>query len=186
MRQDKLTTQVSSGAGRCAVAGARPRPPDHRARPRDAGDARQQGGTVRPLLLKAGANLNKLRSELLSAARQAAEGRGHARGGACLERSAPPAQRHRQARAAARRSVHLERAVRARRLRGPRPARARPQGLPAWCAARSRRRSTKCAAARRSPIANAEEQRGGAREIHRRSHRARRLRQARSGHRSRR
>jgi ATP-dependent Clp protease ATP-binding subunit ClpB len=77
-----------------------------------------QGGTVRPLLIKAGADVNKLRSELACAARQAAEGRGRSGRGACLERLDAAAEHHRQARAAARRSVHLERAFRARGVRG--------------------------------------------------------------------
>ena len=48
-----------------------------------AGDARSQGGGVRPLLLKAGVDVNRLRTRSATAGRPA-EGRGHRRGCAGL------------------------------------------------------------------------------------------------------
>ena len=77
----------------------------------------QQGGTARPLLEKAGANVAKLRSELAAALDRTPEGGRIGRRGAARQRSQQAAECHRQARPAARRSVHLERAVRARGLR---------------------------------------------------------------------
>ncbi len=121
--QDKLTSRFQQALADAQSLARRPRPPVHRAGPRACWRcSTAQGGTVRPLLLKAGVDVNKLRSELLTQ-RSTGCPRSRARPGEVhvsndLNRAA---QRHRQARAAARRPVHLQRAVRARRLRGPHP-----------------------------------------------------------------
>ena len=47
----------------------------------------QQGGTARPLLEKAGAQVAKLRSDLAGGARSVAQGRGIGRRGAARQRS---------------------------------------------------------------------------------------------------
>ena len=68
-----------------------------------------QGGTVRPLLLKAGRRRQPAALGLLGAiARPAAEGRGDAGDVHVSNDLQPAAECHRQARAAARRSVHLQ------------------------------------------------------------------------------
>ena len=92
----------------------------------------QQGGSMRPLLDKAGVNVNRAALAARRGARPPAEGRGHAPA-TCTSRNdlEPPAQRHRQARAAARRPVHLQRAVRARGARRQRRRSARSCARPA-------------------------------------------------------
>ena len=135
---------------------------------------------------KAGVNVNKLRSDLDARARPTAEGRGHAGRSARLERPQPPAQRHRQARAAARRPVHLQRAVRARGASRT-AARWRKLLKDAGAVEGAIEKAIERGARRREGARP--ERRGeapGAREIHHRSHRARRERQARSGDRPRR
>src|SRR5213080_4611740 len=67
------------------------------------------GGSVRPLLMKAGGDVNRLRSGLLALLDALPKVEG-APGEIHISRPEPAAERHRQARAAARRPVHLERA----------------------------------------------------------------------------
>ncbi len=68
----------------------------------------QQGGTVRPLLAKAGVNVNKLRSEIGAQLDRLPKVEGTSRRSPRFERPQPGAQRHGQARPAAGRPVHLQ------------------------------------------------------------------------------
>ncbi len=71
----------------------------------------QSGGTVRPLVLKAGANLNRLRTDLTSLVEQLPTVQGQA-GDVHISNDLPaPAECDRQARAAAAGPVHRQRAV---------------------------------------------------------------------------
>ena len=148
----------------------------------------QQGGSVRPLLdagrrqrARCCARGSARRSDRLPKVEGTA-GDVHR-----LQRPEPPAQRHRQARAAARRPVHRQRAVRAR---GAAKTRATLGTVAARTPAPSKARSSKAIDELRGgekvDDPNAEEQRAGAGEIHHRPDRARRAGQARSGDRPRR
>ena len=79
----------------------------------------QEGGSARPLLDRAGVNVNLLRSRLLEQLGRIPTVEGAAGEVHPSNDLLQAAQRHRQARAEARRPVHLQRAVRARGLRGP-------------------------------------------------------------------
>ena len=120
----------------------------------------QQGGSTRPLLAQAGVNVPLLRERLGEALDKLPKVSGQAGNVSVGNDLDAPAQRHRQAGAAARRCVHRQRVVRARRAR--RQAATPARALKAAGADKSRsskRRSRRCVAARRCRSENAEEQR---------------------------
>ena len=120
MRNDKLTSRFQTALADAQSLAVGPRPPDDRACPRAARAARPAG---RQPATAAGQGRRQRRQDKdrsHGAARPPAEGRRHAGRGARLAGPHAAAERHRQAGAAARRPVHLQRAVRAGGPRGPR------------------------------------------------------------------
>jgi hypothetical protein len=56
--------QIAVGVVRCPIPGRWPRPSGHRAGALDAGLLEQQGGSIKPLLMQVGFDINSLRKEL--------------------------------------------------------------------------------------------------------------------------
>jgi hypothetical protein len=149
MRMDKLTTKFQAALGRCPVARRGPRQSIHRAGAPDGGAARPTGRHRAAAAREGGRQCGQAALRAGGALDRLPKVEGRRRRGAARQRSQQAAERHRQARAAARRSVHLERTVRARGLRGPRRARPAPEGQRGADARRSKRPSRRCAAAPR-------------------------------------
>ena len=174
-----------AGAGRCAIAGRRPRPQYDRTGAR----AHRAAGPVRRQYAPAAGPGRRQRAGAARApgrgAGQAAQGFRPGRQPVHRQRPQPPAQRHRQTGPAAWRPVHRQRMVRAGRVR-------RQGRLGHGLARRGRRQGQAGSGDRKSPRRReraVRERRGtapGAGEIHHRPDPARRSRQTRPGDRPRR